>query len=153
MGLLFFQAVEIAKPPVNPLISVITHRTGIVENKIRLLLRIGKVIPCRRQNSRQLLGVSGIHLTAKGSHTGFRLPSIFRLKSRHMRPAFFQIFILSRQFHLVFVRQFHFSIIFSIRRIRFPGLNARFSARREYKESASCQTENAKHSLAYLRSA
>ena len=80
MRVFLFHTVELSQMSIYLLIGILTHRAGIVDHKICLILFFLFHISDLLQNSGQFLRISCVHLTAKGrdmkgqrtSH-GFRL--------------------------------------------------------------------------------
>ena len=65
MGILLFQAVQIAQPSVNTLICILADCAGIIKNKVGFL-----ALPLRKsgfqEDSHQLFRIMGVHLASEG---------------------------------------------------------------------------------------
>ena len=94
MRIFFLKAVQMSKASINPLARVVTDRTGIIDIKISFFT-VRQLIARLLQNAGKLFGISRVHLTAKGGHTGRQLPAKPLFLLRHKNAAFFQEVILS----------------------------------------------------------
>ena len=63
-----FQGIDMPKTAVHSLVGIIPHGAGVVDYKIRFF-RLSQLIAHSLQNSRELFGVAGVHLTAEGYRT------------------------------------------------------------------------------------
>ena len=63
--MLFLQIMKNAQPPVYPLVGIFPDGARVEQHKVRFL-GFAENVTHRFQNTRQLLGISGVHLTAEG---------------------------------------------------------------------------------------
>ena len=86
-----------SKSSIDTLIGIVTDCTGVINHKIRILV-LYQFKSGTFQNSGKLLGISGVHLTAKGRYTAGCFPSKLLRKSFYIAFCFFDIIQLSLLF-------------------------------------------------------
>ena len=94
-GILLFKMGDPAQAAEDPLVRVVPDRTGVEEDKIRVLA-LNLLITGRPQDARQLLRIPGVHLTAEGIDMEGQGPAQFRLQLVCQQPCLFYEIILSR---------------------------------------------------------
>ena len=72
------------QPSEHPLICVVPHGTGVIDDKIRIFV-LGQLIAGFPQNAGDFLGILGIHLAAEGHGAGSRLSSEFPGQRRYQK--------------------------------------------------------------------